>query len=132
VLGAALPGQARLQLATLLQDTWHGPPHETVQSDTLVHVTTLPAPAMIPHVGALLHVALQDAPQINSQVETLSHSKVHPVPHEAVQCGALEHIDLQPLLQTNPQTSPMLSQVCLQPSPLHPRSHSVPPLHEQS
>jgi hypothetical protein len=120
-MGVAFPAHLTVQLETpLLQVTWQTPSHVTVQADRLEHVMLLLVPTTIAHVDALAHVALQDSPQMNSQFVTLSHASVHPSPHEAVQLVTPEQLELQPLLQTNPQVSAEL-QVCVHPSPLHPR-----------
>src|ERR1019366_1592081 len=61
--------------------------------------------------------------------ETLWHVRLQSLPHDDVHVLTSWQSDEQPLPHTVPQVSPTLWQSCEQPSPVHPRKQSLPPLH---
>jgi hypothetical protein len=106
--------------------TWQDPEHSASHDDTLVHVMTLPGPAETAHVGASWQVKLHPAPQIAPHEEALKHVMAQSSPQEDVQVGVSWQVELHALLQTSPQVLPMWSHSCVQPSPVQPRSQSLP------
>jgi hypothetical protein len=127
VVGAAPRGQLTSHAGTLVHVTWQSPVQSASHVDAFVQEITLPAPARTPHVDASWHVKLQLSPQMVAHVVMLKQVILQSFPQDDVHVFMSWQVSLHALLQTRPQVSPMLSHSWLHPSPVHPRSHSLPP-----
>jgi hypothetical protein len=76
-------------------------------------------------------VKLHPAPQIAPHEEALKHVMSQSSPQEDVQVGVSWQVELHALLQTSPHVLPMWSHSWVHPSPVQPRSQSLPFEHVQ-
>jgi hypothetical protein len=116
----------------LVHVTWQSPEHSASHVETLVQAITLPGPAETAHVGASWQVKLQRSPQITPHEEALKQVMSQSFPQEDVQIGMSWQVELQALLQTSPHVLPMWSHSWVHPSPVQPRSQSLPFEHAQT